>query len=277
MIEIPEAKVISAQLNKEISGKNIKFAAAGTHPNKFAWYTGDPADYGKKLFGRKVVKSYNHASRVFIELDNGFVLIFGEGTIISYHEAGSAKPKKHQLFVEFTDDTSLTVSIRMYGFILCEEKDSVTNKYIVDSMKKPSPLSPGFTWNYFNELFIANKDTNMSTKAFLATEQRIPGLGNGVLHDILFNALIHPKLKLKAYNEEESDNLYNSIRITLGEMANKGGRDTEKDIYGQKGGYKSIMSRNTIGAGCPSCGGMIEKQSYMGGSIYFCPECQRNE
>jgi len=153
----------------------------------------------------------------------------------------------------------------------------VTNKYIVDSMKKPSPLSPGFTWNYFNESFIANKDTNMSTKAFLATEQRIPGLGNGVLHDILFNALIHPKLKLKAYNEEESDNLYNSIRITLGEMANKGGRDTEKDIYGQKGGYKSIMSRNTIGTGCPSCGGAIEKQSYMGGSIYFCPECQRNE
>lgn len=277
MIEIPEAKVIAQQLNKEISGKKIKFAAAGKHPNKFVWYSGDPAEYGKKLFGRKVIESYAHASRVFVELDNGLALIFGEGTIVSYHEARSERPKKHQLIIEFTDDTSLTVLIRMYGFILCEDKDKVTNKYIVDSMKKPSPLSEGFTPDYFNELFLSCKETSLSTKAFLATEQRIPGIGNGVLHDILFNAKINPRHKLRKYNDEEPYNLYNSIIITLGEMAEKGGRYTEKDIYGNKGGYKPVMSRYTVGTDCPACGAVIEKQSYMGGSVYFCPECQRNE
>lgn|GEM_PF-2077218 len=35
---------------------------------------------------------------------------------------------------------------------------------------------------------------NPCPKAFLATEQRIPGLGNGVLQDILWTARIHPKL-----------------------------------------------------------------------------------
>jgi formamidopyrimidine-DNA glycosylase len=43
----------------------------------------------------------------------------------------------------------------------------------------------------------------LSAKAFLATEQRIPGLGNGVLQDILFTAGIHPKRKMAAISEEE--------------------------------------------------------------------------
>lgn len=275
MIEIPEAKVISTQLNKELSGKVIRHAVAGTHPNKFAWYSGDPAEYNQKLIYRRVIKSYNHASRVFIEFDNGLALIFGEGTRIIYHEADAIMPKKHQLLVEFTDTTVLSVTIKMYGFILCEDKDAVTNKYIVDSMIKPSPLSDGFSWDYFNEMFLAHRNTSISTKAFLTTEQRFPGIGNGVLHDILFNAKIHPRHKLSNYNDEEPDNLYNSIRITLNEMVEKGGRDTEKNIYGEKGGYKCIMSRNTVGNNCPACGGVIEKQSYMGGSIYFCGSCQR--
>ncbi|MCK5757903.1 MAG: endonuclease VIII, partial [Clostridiales bacterium] len=127
------------------------------------------------------------------------------------------------------------------------------------------------------ELFKEHSKTSLSTKAFLATEQRIPGIGNGVLHDILFNAMIHPRLKLKDYNDEEAENLYNSINITLEEMTEKGGRDTQKDIYGEKGGYECIMSRNSVGKDCPRCGAIIEKQSYMGGSVYFCPECQRKE
>ncbi len=277
MIEIPEASVIAKQLNSELSGKIISYGVAGTFPNKFAWYSGKSSEYTRRLFERRIINSYNHASRVFIELDDGLALIFGEGTGISVHEAGDSKPRKHQLLLEFADDSALSVIIRMYGFILCENKDTVTNKYIIDAMIKPSPLSDGFTPEYFNKLFTEHADSSLSTKAFLATEQRIPGIGNGVLHDILFNAMIHPKLKLRDYNDEEAENLYNSIKKTLEEMADKGGRDTEKDIYGQKGGYKCIMSRNSVGKECPRCGAIIEKQSYMGGSVYFCPVCQRKE
>ncbi len=277
MIEIPEAKVIANQLNSELPGKIIKYGVAATVPNKFSWYSGKSSEYTRRLYERKIIKAYNHASRVFIELDDGMALIFGEGTGITFHKAGVAKPRKHQLLLEFDDDLALSVIVRMYGFILCEDKDTVTNEYIIDAMTKPSPLTDGFTPEYFIELFNKHADSNLSTKAFLATKQRIPGIGNGVLHDILFNALIHPRLKLKNYNDEDAVNLYNSIIITLGDMANKGGRDSQKDIYGQKGGYKCIMGRNTVGKECPRCGAIIEKQSYMGGSIYFCPECQRKE
>ena len=58
-------------------------------------------------------------------------------------------------------------------------------------------------------------------------------------------------------------------------MAAEGGRDTEKDLYGENGGYHTILSKNTVGKPCPVCGSFIKKESYLGGSIYICESCQR--
>lgn len=52
---------------------------------------------------------------------------------------------------------------------------------------KPDPLSDDFSEEYFHRLY-GEQDGKLSVKAFLATKQRIPGLGNGVLQDILFHA-----------------------------------------------------------------------------------------
>jgi formamidopyrimidine-DNA glycosylase len=109
----------------------------------------------------------------------------------------------------------------------------------------------------------------------LATEQRIPGLGNGVLQDILFNAKVHPKRKLKDISDYEINNIYKSIIKTIKDMDTKGGRDTEKNLFGEPGGYKTILSKNTVGKPCTVCGTLIKKEAYMGGSIYYCPECQK--
>jgi formamidopyrimidine-DNA glycosylase len=114
----------------------------------------------------------------------------------------------------------------------------------------------------------------LSVKAFLATEQRVPGLGNGVLQDILFEARVHPKRKLSAMSVEETETLRRAVTTTLTEMTRMGGRDTERDLHGQPGGYRTRLSRNTVGQSCPRCGGTIEKAPYLGGAVYFCAGCQ---
>jgi formamidopyrimidine-DNA glycosylase len=58
-------------------------------------------------------------------------------------------------------------------------------------------------------------------------------------------------------------------------MTDLGGRDTEKDLFGNMGGYKTILSKNTVQNPCPGCGGTIIKEAYMGGAVYFCPVCQK--
>ena len=57
-------------------------------------------------------------------------------------------------------------------------------------------------------------------------------------------------------------------------MAFEGGRDVERDLYGNPGGYKTILSKNTLNNPCPRCGSEIVKQAYLGGSVYFCTGCQ---
>jgi formamidopyrimidine-DNA glycosylase len=114
----------------------------------------------------------------------------------------------------------------------------------------------------------------LSLKALLATEQRIPGLGNGVLQDILFNAGMHPRKKAGTLSEKERGILFDSLKKTLSEMTAGGGRNTELDLFGRPGGYRTILSKNTAGKPCPVCGAVIKKEAYLGGSIYYCENCQ---
>ncbi|MCF2652630.1 hypothetical protein JQM67_08445 [Anaeromassilibacillus senegalensis] len=136
-----------------------------------------------------------------------------------------------------------------------------------------SPLSADFA-PHFRKVFAESPGT-LSAKAFLATEQRFPGLGNGVLQDILFAARIHPKRKLRDLTEAERERLLSTVVSVLGEMTAQGGRDTEKDLFGRVGGYDTKMSKNTLAHGCPVCGGTITKEAYLGGSVYYCPACQK--
>ena len=70
------------------------------------------------------------------------------------------------------------------------------------------------------------------------------------------------------------ENIPNIIKETLENMISEGGRDTEKDLLGNPGGYHCILSKNTCHELCPRCGGKIIKEAYLGGSIYYCRDCQ---
>ena len=52
------------------------------------------------------------------------------------------------------------------------------------------------------------------------------------------------------------------------------GRDTEFDLYGCPGCYVRMMDSRTAGKPCANCQTPIEKASYLGGAVYFCPHCQ---
>jgi formamidopyrimidine-DNA glycosylase len=115
----------------------------------------------------------------------------------------------------------------------------------------------------------------LSVKAALATEQRIPGFGNGVLQDVLWKAHLHPRRRVSTVDGAEVEALFTAVTGLLREMAQRGGRDTEVDLFGTNGRYRTVMSRLRVSEPCPTCGGRKVKQAYLGGSVYFCPGCQR--
>jgi formamidopyrimidine-DNA glycosylase len=274
MLEIPEAYVLAEQLKQTVSGKRIREVIADGTPHKMAFYNEDPQAYPEMLRGEQIEKVVAYGGLVEIRAGKKIILI-GDGIELRFHEKGAGRPPKHQLLLEFSDGSALSAKVQMYGGIWCFPEGRFDNFYYKVAQEKPSPLTAEFDRDYFEGLLTSPEVQKLSLKAFLATEQRIPGLGNGVLQDILWQVKIHPRRKVQTLTPAERDELFAAVRKTLQLMTEKGGRDTEKDLFGQAGGYQTAMSKNHAGEPCPVCGTEIVKQAYMGGSIYFCPTCQK--
>jgi formamidopyrimidine-DNA glycosylase len=271
VIELPEAVVIAQQITETLGGKRITRAVANASPHKFAWYTGDPAEYNDRLAGKVIGRGAGVGGS--IEFEAGDMLL-SISAPIRYYVAGEKRPKKHQLLLEFEDGTAISSSAQMWGGFFCfpaGERGGFPDYDIAKT--RPSPLTDAFDRAYFDTLF--DEDTpKLSAKAFLATEQRIPGLGNGVLQDILWTARIHPRRKMGELSEQAIHDMFEAVKHVLVAMTAHGGRDTERDLFGHPGGYTTILSKNTVGQPCPVCSTTIRKEPYLGGSIYTCAGCQ---
>ncbi len=272
MLEIPESLTIAAQLNDTVKGKKIVEVEAAHTPHSFAWYSGEPAFYSQVMEGREIGLSEGIGSMVEISLGE-YCFLVGDGGTIRWFEPGEQLPERYQTRITLEDESSLVCSIRMYGAMFLVRPELFDNPYYLAAKQKPLPNTDGFSYDYFRGLFEEASGT-LSMKAFLATEQRIPGLGNGVLQDILLGAGLHPKKKIGSLTEVQRRRTYDVVSETLQKMTAGGGRDTEKDIFGRKGRYSVLLSQRTVGKPCPYCGTEIRKANYLGGTIYFCPMCQ---
>ena len=273
MLEIPESRTISIQAGNTLINKRITEVINATSPHKFAFYSGDPAGYAKLLTGRNIVSTKGHGMFVDINCDENINITIGEGTNLRYYSHSEDRPEKHQLLIVFDDGSCIVFTVAMYGGIWVY-KHIFDNPYHQRSLNSISPLDDNFNESVFDNI-LKSTSKDISLKAILATEQRIPGLGNGVLQDILFNAGLHPKLKKSALSDFQTAGLYHSMKVTLKSMTDKGGRDTEKDFFGQYGKYKTLLSKNTVNQPCSVCGDLIRKEAYLGGAIYYCPSCQK--
>ncbi len=271
MLELPETITIGKQMDAALAGKTILRVLPPTKPHKFTWFGGDPADYDARMKQSRVRSGEGFGSNAELALDNGLLLSFSDGASPRLYASAADAPKDYQLLVEFSDGTALAVSVAMYGGIVLHD-ETYDNPYYQKSRAAVSPFSEGFPAHFKRTLF-ESKPT-LSAKAFLATEQRFPGLGNGVLQDILLNAGVHPKRKVITLDKPAQARLLSCVVSTLQEMTDRGGRDTEKDLFGTPGGYRTKLSKNTLPTGCPHCGGPIVKEAYMGGAVYYCPACQ---
>lgn len=273
MIELPESRTLAAQLKETLQGKRVCKVITAQSPHKFAFYWGDHTLYGELLSGKEVTGARYYGGRVDLLLD-GVVADFFDGMNLTYCEDVSKAPVKHQILLGFEDGSALYGCAAMYGGAFVFREGEMDNIYYQAAKDKPDPFSGDFSDGYFESLLKSCDLKKLSAKAFLATEQRIPGLGNGVLQDILFVAGVHPKTKMVQLSDARTETLFKTVKHLLAKMADAGGRDTEKDIFGKPGAYKTIMSKNNTAMLCPSCGGPVTKQAYMGGSVYFCSACQ---
>nr|WP_294485393.1 endonuclease VIII [uncultured Anaerosporobacter sp.] len=274
MLELSESYNIVKQMRDTLKDKIVSEVVVLQTPHKFTWFWGDKNSYEELLEGKQVTGANSYGGIIELELEDVRV-IFADGAYPRYYDTPKKFPKKSQLLILFDDDTSVGVSVQMYGFVGIFKEGTCQEGYYLGSKAKISPLSDAFTYEYFKQVYEQSKGKKVSAKAFLGTEQRFPGIGNGTLQDILYQAGLHPRCDMGSLSEEEFHRLYTCTYVTVRQMCEEGGRDIEKDLLGNQGGYQTWLSKKTVWTPCTKCGYELRKGSYLGGTIYYCEHCQR--
>jgi formamidopyrimidine-DNA glycosylase len=275
MFEMSEFAVLAAQLSRTIAGKRIDRARLGNSPHKFVWYNRKPEEFSMLAAGKVAGKASSRGKWLFVPLDPGYLLVFGEcGGRILFHESEAGIPAKYHLLVVFEDGSALSAMTQMWGAMeLFEEGRELERQYIKDM--RPTPADEGFSAGYFSGLIDeCVKAGARSVKGLLTQDQLVPGLGNAVAQDIMFTAKLHPKRPIADLGARERKALFNAIRSVVSKVTAAGGRNDEVDLFGRPGGYPRILHSGAAGKPCPACGAGIEKMQYLGGACYYCPSCQ---
>ncbi|MFN2251570.1 MAG: hypothetical protein ACK2UL_06590 [Anaerolineae bacterium] len=262
-------------MDEALPGKVVRAVELLTSPHKFAFASGDQADYERWAVGESVGRTTARGANTYTQVGPARSLVLGHGGArILLHETEDTVPRKHQLHLAFDDGTHLTVSIQGWGSVgLMTPEEIAGNEYL----SKPG-VSPGgdeFTWEHFADLLTqVGPGDKRSVKYFVISEPGVLGVGNGYTQDILFRAGLHPRHRVSDLTAAQGRALYDGVRSVLAEAIELGGRDTEHDLYDASGGYVPVLDRRAVGRPCPSCSTPIEKASYLGGAVYFCPACQ---
>jgi len=276
MFELPETVTLARQMNDTLPGKIVSKGSLGNSPHKFVWYNRSHEEFERLTQGKVVGETTARGRWLFTPIKPGYVLVLGEcGGKVLYHPPTAKVPEKYHLYVAFDDGSALTVTTQMWGAMELYEAGQEQERQYVKGMK-PTPVEPEFTFEYFTGLLdLLLLGEKRSVKGLLTQDQIIPGLGNAIAQDILFNARLHPRRPIAELDPGQRQLLYRAIVQTVEEAIAQGGRYDETDLYGRPGGYVRLMDNKALARPCPGCGGRIEKIQYLGGACYFCPACQQ--
>jgi len=275
MIELPEIVTLTRQMKKTLLGKAIDRVEVEESRPKFLFLTPELPAFEEKLQGRRIAGVTSGGKWIHARLDNDEMLLIGEfGGRLHYHEADQALPTKRHLAFRFGDGSAITLAIQMWGFVGALTPREVAEHPYASNLG-PTPVGEAFTLSRLNETLDRYLESeNKPIKAFLTHEANICGIGNGYLQDILFRARLSPKRKVDTLSASDRKALHGALRQTLEEAIDLGGRDTERTLFGEPGGYVPLLDKRAKDADCIHCGTPIQKIQYLGGSCYLCPTCQ---
>jgi formamidopyrimidine-DNA glycosylase len=104
-------------------------------------------------------------------------------------------------------------------------------------------------------------------KAVLMDQRFIAGVGNLIADEVLWQARLHPLLRVESLTDEERTLLYRKLRSVLRESVER------YDYVPRKRSWLSHV-RGNPGAECPRCGTPLSRITAAGRTTWFCAACQ---
>jgi len=277
-IELPEAKILADQMNKELKGKRIisYLLRECGKLQKIGFINRDNKSFDQ-LVNREVESVTSRGNSIRVKLDEGMNMILSPeyGGEIFYHSHEATVPEKFHLKMDFSDKTALTVRFTSMGGMRVLKDAELMDLYVFKrdfNTEILSPIDEDFTFERFSRLLSGN---NRALKPVLVGKDAVlVGLSNSAFQDIVYRAKLHPRRKASELNLNEQRALYNSVKLVLRERLRLNGKNQFLDLYQNQGRYISAMGPNMRKKNCPICECPIQELSLGGGKVFVCPKCQ---
>jgi formamidopyrimidine-DNA glycosylase len=261
MPELPEMQALAERLDEMLAGATFTSAL----PLQFsALKTATPAP--EELYGRRLERVGRRGKYLVFDFDGPRLLIhLSQGGRVELEEGlKTSRPKGAVVRLRF--EHRPVVFVREYGtqrkagwWVLADGDDGPLAKL------GPEPGDPAF-----REL-ISNGTDKRRIHSILRDQRTVAGMGRGYTDDILHEARLSPYVSLAKLNEDERRRLLEAIDEILAEALTK--------ERGRTGGLPTKMQGRFIvhghyGEPCPRCGSALQRVSFEGYEIVYCPDCQ---
>jgi formamidopyrimidine-DNA glycosylase len=288
MPELPEVETVRRGLQPVLEGHRIVHAETRRTDLRVPF----PANFARRLKGRRVKRLWRRAKYLLAELDNGETLVvhLGMSGRMSVHIPGARRelgvPRSHtvhgvassrhdHVIIE-TDAPAQIVFTdpRRFGLMMLIDTEALGAHPLFAALG-PEPLSQKLSAVYLNAVL---KGKKTPIKSALLDQRVIAGIGNIYACEALFRARISPKRLAANVRLRSLGALSLSIKAVLREAIAAGGSSLRdhKRVDGNLGDFQhSFAVYGQGGQPCPTCcGGTIRRIRQAGRSTFFCPKCQ---
>jgi formamidopyrimidine-DNA glycosylase len=269
MPELPEIRILARQMDEALRGKRITHVDI-TQPKCLNLPVDD---FRAAVIGARVEHADDHGKWIFVKTNQGHLLInLGMGGEILLVTRDTL-PEKHRIIFDFDDETCLAINFWWFGYVHYAAPDALSEH---EMTAKLGPNALDMKADALRELL---KGRRGQIKNYLLKQSEIAGIGNFYVHDILFEAGLHPQRKANTLSDADFDALHAAMQHRLQLSLEQHGAAYEVDLYGDKGGFTQdeFLVAYREGEACPVCGTTIEKIVTGSTSSFICPPCQSIE
>ncbi len=252
MPELPEVETIRRGLASVLEGRAFRRVVARRSDLRRPL----PADFGRRIKGRRVLDVGRRGKYVLIFLDDATVLILhlGMSGRIKIFRDGPPPLEPHD-HVIFETDAGATIRFcdpRRFGLMALAHGEGLSGHPLLAGLG-PEPLDAAFDGAALAALL---KGRRAPIKTALMDQAVVAGLGNIYVCESLFRAGISPKRKAMTVQGRRAGRLAAAIREVLEEAVAAGG-STLRDHRQPSGELGYFQHRFAVygraGEACPGC------------------------
>jgi formamidopyrimidine-DNA glycosylase len=268
MPELPDVEIMrqylqSTALHQEITGVDVR--APRLVPG-----ADEAADRLRAdLVGRDLAGTRRHGKWLFAPLDGedgaALGLHFGMTGSLDYFQDSADEPEYARALFRFANGYHLAyVSPRKLGEVrMVSDVDGFVKKKGLG----PDALDPDFD---LDALQAALGERRIMAKSVLMDQETLAGIGNVYSDEILFQARIHPRSRIRALAEGGVEDLYDAMRSVLQTAIDcRADPDQLPDSF--------IVPHRHADGRCPLCGEPLERVQVGSRHGYFCPNRQGDQ